>query len=556
MLPPRNMDRSGVLLNVPWCKGETIFQDDPVIRLEQEIMMYTNFMELSDKDVLIRNRLIALIYDKISQLDKSVKLLVYGSYANGLSNPSSDIDLQLMRESSKAFSKKFAEDLVSELKFDTRFTNIDYISRARVPVIKGVHKITGIHFDITFASSPSESIITKRNISWIRGQIEFNDQILPLYRVVRGILRSRGFDIPYKGGASSFLTFLLIISFFKFRDEYCKVKTHEKGCNNSQTSKEEKSENINKQNCLKSLNTTIQLSPVTSQGNINETKSNTNNEVESEIVNYSYSSNITESSIVEASSDIKISSTTVVPRKKCPKDGDSEYCECNTVFPNNEDKHVPTFETNDDEKNNENEEYSPFGYSDVSSSIKSGYDSFTLQSTIKSTVSDIVDVSQDNMTEKEKNDVIHVFVQKKHGVEEFREELRIMQQNLPNAFNVLQFLEFYGFIFDYSNYALKADEVGGFTFRGVDHIPFNSGDGYLCCIDPISKRNIGEICYNFRHIRASFQWCYFMLQKSDNEINYSFSKMTKIDGSTKPSVLRRVISDEMVIQNIKSSYDS
>ena len=148
----------------------------------------------------------------------------FGSYEQGLSTLNSDIDFVLyntlcfdyndkitVNNDPKMLKKKELEDLKtikSILEKNEFSTNIDFIDKARVPILSGTCKKTGIKFDISVNREGGYEAAEK--IKDILDKYPFIKQLMIILKIM---IKQNNMNNPRKGGMNSFVLFHLIYYF-------------------------------------------------------------------------------------------------------------------------------------------------------------------------------------------------------------------------------------------------------------------------------------------------------------------------------------------------------
>ena len=148
----------------------------------------------------------------------------FGSYEQGLSTLNSDIDFVLyntlcfdyndkitVNNDPKMLKKKELEDLktIKSILEEHEFsTNIDFIDKARVPILSGTCKKTGIKFDISVNREGGYEAAEK--IKDILDKYPFIKQLMIILKIM---IKQNNMNNPRKGGMNSFVLFHLIYYF-------------------------------------------------------------------------------------------------------------------------------------------------------------------------------------------------------------------------------------------------------------------------------------------------------------------------------------------------------
>lgn len=101
------------------------------------------------------------------------------------------------------------EDWVSELKF---------IPSAAMPVIKFVSSIGSIHIDLTCMGTMHHGVRTQQ---FIHDQLQLRPLLRPLLLFLKQLFRENELSDPFRGGLSSYATFMMVFNFLIWRDMAC-----------------------------------------------------------------------------------------------------------------------------------------------------------------------------------------------------------------------------------------------------------------------------------------------------------------------------------------------
>ena len=188
----------------------------PVFRLHKEIRDFYDFVRPQDFEQRVRDELVADLKSWCRFNFRDADVYPFGSYPTGLYLPTSDMDLVIVSDgvmSGKSASKYHAK------KYLWRFANglesggmirdriVEIISKAKVPLVKFVHKKTSLKVDISF-----------ENTGGLRAVHTFNawKQQYPampiLATMIKHLLCMRGLNEPASGGIGGFSVICLVIS--------------------------------------------------------------------------------------------------------------------------------------------------------------------------------------------------------------------------------------------------------------------------------------------------------------------------------------------------------
>ena len=218
----------------PWMERAPQMYINPLIRLHNEIVQFTNLVGPTQEETRERQALVERIRTLVDGVfeNQKVTVEVFGSLATGLFLPSSDIDLVVTttgndsdmdedsdeedREQGNSSSgpsdlqkvaQAFREEWLSELSY------LEVIENTRVPLVKLTHAPTSWNIDICFNQDkgvPAANLMVR--------YLKDLPPLKPLSFVLKYFLALRELNEPYSGGVGSFLMQLLVVSFLQQRE--------------------------------------------------------------------------------------------------------------------------------------------------------------------------------------------------------------------------------------------------------------------------------------------------------------------------------------------------
>uniref|UniRef100_M4B1R5 Uncharacterized protein n=1 Tax=Hyaloperonospora arabidopsidis (strain Emoy2) TaxID=559515 RepID=M4B1R5_HYAAE len=201
---------SVVTLDVrPWMVQEKERCGTPNVyaRLHEEIMDFVRFVSPTEQERWSREELIQEMQEIVKELWPGATVETFGSHYTQMFLPQSDIDMVLfgvpggtepLFKLAQCLEEK---DLVSYL---------EVIHKARIPIVKMVHKASDIHVDVSFnvAGGLATGDLVKH---FMRVYPSFR----PLTLVLKYFMAQRGLNETYSGGVGSFLLQLMVVSFLQ-----------------------------------------------------------------------------------------------------------------------------------------------------------------------------------------------------------------------------------------------------------------------------------------------------------------------------------------------------
>lgn len=233
----------------PWAEKYAATRGSPYTgsalkQLEAELKDYYNWITLKQPEIKCREALISRLSSHIVKLfGEETSILKFGSYSLDLSIPTSDIDLVVynLPLTPAAFDceiSEFSEDncvrsghnaipvpaqlsfcksLYNSLLLDKSFTVVEFISGARIPIIKGLCAHTGLHFDISMSGS-----VVSEHREMAEQLIAAHPRSKQLIMIMKHFLAQRSLDVPFTGGVGGYVLINMIAAFYeaKYRMSY------------------------------------------------------------------------------------------------------------------------------------------------------------------------------------------------------------------------------------------------------------------------------------------------------------------------------------------------
>ncbi len=196
---------------MPWLDQGRKYDTNTAQRLHQEIVDFVNWMGPTEEERYARQSCITRVEKIILSAWKDAIVKAYGSVRTQFYVPSSDIDLVVMlsdNDTQKLPLKRLAK-LIDNASLAEK-GSIQVISKARVPIIKYIDRISAYPVDISFntvSGTESGDLITK-----------FSSQfpaLRPLTLVLKQFLEMRGLNEVYTGGIGSYTVTCLVLSFLQ-----------------------------------------------------------------------------------------------------------------------------------------------------------------------------------------------------------------------------------------------------------------------------------------------------------------------------------------------------
>lgn len=178
--------------------------------LTLEIKDFVAYISPSQEEIRVRNSTISTIRAAVRELWPDADLLVFGSFATDLYLPGSDIDCVINSTKGDKQNRNCLYSLASFLKRKNLATQVEVISKARVPIIKFVEPSSQIHIDISF-----ERVNGVEAARIIRGWLNDTPGLRELVLIVKQFLAARRLNIVHTGGLGGFSIICLVYSFLQ-----------------------------------------------------------------------------------------------------------------------------------------------------------------------------------------------------------------------------------------------------------------------------------------------------------------------------------------------------
>ncbi|KAJ2395215.1 hypothetical protein GGI05_001688, partial [Coemansia sp. RSA 2603] len=211
----------------PWLKGHKRLGNgtspDIPDMINDEVAKFVDFISPTAEEHEMRTMVIRRLQRVLDSMPLSgirPKAICFGSFDTKLYLPTSDVDMAVMlydegtENISRMYDSKpqvvqFLGSLARALKRDGFCRSCEVLARARVPIIKAVEMVSGIHVDI--------SINTESGFDSAKVQKSFCDKVYPdavrsLVLIIKQFLYQRSMNEVYTGGIGSYAITLLVVS--------------------------------------------------------------------------------------------------------------------------------------------------------------------------------------------------------------------------------------------------------------------------------------------------------------------------------------------------------
>ena len=188
------------------CHDQVMMRIALLVDPEDQLAALTNMLDLDEEEVMKRRNICTNMQKTFSKSDYSHCVVYpFGSSINGLGFPGCDLDIYMDLDNPPSSDSRFNNDDVladvpvsvtekQKVRTATKIlTSVPQVSRmqpiinARVPIIKFIHRPTGIHCDVSFKNRMSV-----RNTAYIRLCTEADARVRPLMLAVRYFAKYHG----------------------------------------------------------------------------------------------------------------------------------------------------------------------------------------------------------------------------------------------------------------------------------------------------------------------------------------------------------------------------
>lgn len=178
--------------------------------LTQETHDFIAYISPSKEEIKARNRIIEKLRKAVTELWPDAELSVFGSYATDLYLPGSDIDCVVNSKRGDKEYRQYLYQLSRFLKQKKLATQVEVVSKARVPIVKFVEPESQLHVDVSFERNNG---VEAAQI--IREWLEEIPGMRELVLVVKQFLHVRKLNDVHTGGLGGFSIICLVYSFLK-----------------------------------------------------------------------------------------------------------------------------------------------------------------------------------------------------------------------------------------------------------------------------------------------------------------------------------------------------
>ena len=192
--------------------------------LTEEIEVYAEYIRPSPAEFKIREHIMSTLSELVSTLFVDAQLHAFGSTATNTVLANGDIDLVILNKVQQQDKLPTLRKLNSHLRRHKDFTRVHLIDKAKVPIVKFVHALSGIYIDIS--CDQQNGIKAAEMMNTMLEKRPFH----PLLYVLKAFLREHQLNEVRTGGFGSFSLSIMIAGFLNSHpitsDPKCDLKAN------------------------------------------------------------------------------------------------------------------------------------------------------------------------------------------------------------------------------------------------------------------------------------------------------------------------------------------
>ncbi|GLD91924.1 hypothetical protein PINS_up000457 [Pythium insidiosum] len=193
---------------MPWMGDkEGYMHQNLYVALHEEILDFVRFMSPTPEELDRRRELVDEMTALVTSLWDGATMDTFGSHRTQLFLPNSDIDIVIFGVPN---GTKPLFELAERLEALDMVSYLEVIDKARIPIVKFVHKESNIQVDVSF--NVSSGLATA---DLVRHYMRVYPAFRPLTLVLKYFLAQRTLNETFAGGIGSFLLQLMVISFLQ-----------------------------------------------------------------------------------------------------------------------------------------------------------------------------------------------------------------------------------------------------------------------------------------------------------------------------------------------------
>ena len=200
---------TGILDERSECGGGPIATTGALQQLGQEMLSFSHWITLDERELQARRNLIARVQNVVSCTWQNSIAHVFGSSESGLCLPSSDIDFVIYGVD---FTHKTAKSYINELSKALSANGLDPypVLSAKVPLVKFVDRTSRLCGDVCFCMPNAV-----RSVALVNSYIKKYPVAKPLIFILKVLLRQHKLNSVCNGGLSSYAVTLIVVCYLQ-----------------------------------------------------------------------------------------------------------------------------------------------------------------------------------------------------------------------------------------------------------------------------------------------------------------------------------------------------
>ncbi|TMW60843.1 hypothetical protein Poli38472_000885 [Pythium oligandrum] len=194
---------------MPWMGEKAGYHNKNLyLSLHEEIMDFVRFVSPTREELDRRQELVDEMTEIVSSIWPGATMDTFGSHRTQMFLPNSDIDVVIfgIPQGTKPLFQ-----LAERLEERDLVSYLEVIDKARIPIVKFVHKASNIQVDVSF--NVAGGLATA---DLVRHYMRVYPSFRPLTLVLKYFVAQRGLNETFSGGIGSFFLQLMVVSFLQY----------------------------------------------------------------------------------------------------------------------------------------------------------------------------------------------------------------------------------------------------------------------------------------------------------------------------------------------------
>ncbi|TNV78011.1 hypothetical protein FGO68_gene9181 [Halteria grandinella] len=179
-----------------------------------EALEFTTWAQLTPKELSLRLSILSELESLIKSHIPLASVALFGSTANRLALPGSDIDILIslpLVTVSHTYGLLY-ESIVAILQGSDLVEQVEAIRTAAVPIVQARHKATGISVDIVIEREDG-----LQGLCLVMALQKAYVELRPIYIIVKAMVSYKQVHKPWRGGVGSFVLINMIVSYLQHK---------------------------------------------------------------------------------------------------------------------------------------------------------------------------------------------------------------------------------------------------------------------------------------------------------------------------------------------------